>query len=114
MSILKLFFVVFLITKNDAQIIRTVYCGNTITGYVSSMRTDYYKVINIPYSVTSIQFNSCQSSFDTYLQVLSESFGLLYEWYVDGYIFYKILLIYILLYNVNIVMIVVHVVLKLF
>ena len=85
MSILNVFFPTFIaLTGTNAQIIRNVYCAGVLTGYIESYETVYYKVIS-DYSARSIEFNSCYSTFDTYLQVLTESYVVIYQWY-DIYI----------------------------
>ena len=66
---------------SDSRIIRNVFCGETLTGSIVSFGTDFYKLINIPVAITSIELNSCGSGYDTWLQVFDDQFRLIYEWY---------------------------------
>ena len=72
-------------------IIKNVVCGERINGSISRYETDFYRVVNIPNITTSITFDSCGSSYDTWIQVYNHRSSLLYEWHVFiSYINHKI------------------------
>ena len=75
--------------------IATIYCGNTVTGSIKSYETNYYKIVNVSLDVTSIEFNSCGSLYDTWIQIYNYNLTLIYEWYICIYIYVSVYRYYI-------------------
>ena len=69
-----------------SRISRNVFCNEIINGSINPFEIDYYKLINIPNNTLSIKFDSCNSNYDTILQVYNDTFDLVSEWYVHVYL----------------------------
>ena len=74
-------------TRFSVDDIQEIYCGNTVTGSIKSYETNYYKIVNVSLDVTSIEFNSCGSLYDTWIQIYNENLTLIDEWYIFVYIY---------------------------